>query len=88
MTIVGRDGTPIRHPRQTLQRAVDRPAAFPALAKKPEAGRQVVPELLRDVGEPLPAVWAHSTPRIAMSSWPAAASPRRRFTGSARRIGE
>jgi hypothetical protein len=31
----------------------------PEPAKKPQAVRQVLPELLRDLGDPFPAVWAH-----------------------------
>jgi transposase len=60
ITIVGRDGTPIRHPRQRFgQRSIDYRHYLPELAKKPQAVRQVLPELLRDLGEPFPAVWAH-----------------------------
>src|SRR5262249_39021343 len=32
---------------------------LPELAKKPQAVRQVLPELLHDLGDPFPAVWAH-----------------------------
>jgi transposase len=60
ITIVGRDGTPIRHPRKRFgQRAIDYRHYLPELAKKPQAVRQVLPELLRDLGDPFPAVWAH-----------------------------
>ena len=60
ITIVGRDGTPIRHPRKRFgQRSIDYRHYFPELAKKPQAVRQVLPELLRDLGDPFPAVWAH-----------------------------
>lgn len=60
VTIVGRDGTPIRHPRKCVgQRSIDYRHYLPELAKKPQAVRQVLPELLRDLGDPFPAVWAH-----------------------------
>jgi transposase len=60
VTIVGRDGTPIRHPRKRFgQRSIDYRHYLPELAKKPQAVRQVLPELLRDLGDPFPAVWAH-----------------------------
>jgi transposase len=59
ITIVGRDGTPIRHPRKRFgQRSIDYRHYVPELAKKPQAVRQVLPELLRDLGDPFPAVWA------------------------------
>jgi hypothetical protein len=58
VTIVGRDGTPIRHPRKRFgQRSIDYRHYVPELAKKPQAVRQVLPELLRDLGDPFPAVW-------------------------------
>jgi transposase len=60
ITIVGRDGIPIRHPRKRFgQRSIDYRHYLPELAKKPQAVRQVLPELLRDLGDPFPAVWAH-----------------------------
>ena len=60
ITIVGRDGTPIRHPRKRFgQRSIDYRHYLPELAKKPQAVRQVLPELLRDLGDPFPAVWAY-----------------------------
>jgi hypothetical protein len=59
VTVVGPDGTPIRHPRKRFgQRSIDYRHYLPELAKKPEAVRQVLPELLRDLGAPFPAVWA------------------------------
>jgi hypothetical protein len=59
ITLVGRDGTPIRHPRKRFgQRSIDYRHYLPELAKKPQAVRQVLPELLRDLGDPFPAVWA------------------------------
>jgi hypothetical protein len=60
VTVVGRDDTAIAHPRQRVgQRSIDYRHYLPELAKKPQAVRQVLPELLRDLGEPFPAVWAH-----------------------------
>lgn len=59
VTIVGRDGTPIVHPRRRFgERAIDYRHYLPELARKPQAVRQVLPDLLRDLGEPFPAVWA------------------------------
>ena len=59
ITIVGRDGTPIHHPRKRFgQRSIDYRHYWPELAKKPQAVRQVLPDLLRDLGDPFPAVWA------------------------------
>jgi hypothetical protein len=59
VTIVGRDGTQIGHPRQRFgQRSIDYRHYLPELARKPQAVRQVLPDLLRDLGEPFPAVWA------------------------------
>lgn len=59
ITIVGRDGTLIRHPRKRFgQRSIDDRHYLPELVKKPQAVRQVLPELLRDLGDPFPAVWA------------------------------
>jgi transposase len=60
ITIVGRDGTPIGHPRlRGGQRSIDYRHYLPELARKPQAVRQVLPELLRDLGDPFPAIWAH-----------------------------
>ena len=59
VTIVGRDGTPIRHPRKRFgERSIDYRHYLPELTKKPQAVRQVLPDLLRDLGQPFPAVWA------------------------------
>jgi transposase len=59
VTIVGRDGTRIPHPRlRGGQRSIDYRHYLPELATKPQAVRQVLPELLRDLGAPFPAVWA------------------------------
>jgi transposase len=58
VTIVGRDGTCIGHPRKRFgQRSIDYRHYLPELARKPQAVRQVLPELLRDLGAPFPAVW-------------------------------
>lgn len=60
ITIIGRDGTAIGHPRLRFgQRSIDYRHYLPELARKPQAVRQVLPELLRDLGDPFPAVWAH-----------------------------
>jgi len=60
VTIVGKDGTRIRHPRKRFgQRSIDYRHYLPELARKPQAVRQVLPDLLRDLGDPFPAVWAH-----------------------------
>ena len=59
VTIVGRDGTRIAHPRKRFgQRSIDYRHYLPELARKPQAVRQVLPDLLRDLGDPFPAVWA------------------------------
>ncbi|MBA3949893.1 MAG: IS21 family transposase [Acidobacteria bacterium] len=60
VTIVGRDGTGICHPRKRFgERAIDYRHYLPELARKPQAVRQVLPDLLRDLGAPFPAVWDH-----------------------------
>jgi transposase len=60
VTIVGKDGTRIRHPRKRFgQRSIDYRHYLPELARKPQAVRQVLPDLLRDLGGPFPAVWEH-----------------------------
>ncbi len=59
VTIVGRDGVSIRHPRKRFgERAIDYRHYLSELAHKPQAVRQVLPELLRDLGAPFPLVWA------------------------------
>jgi transposase len=58
VTIVGRDGTRIRHPRKRFgERSIDYRHYLPELARKPQAVRQVLPDLLRDLGAPFPAAW-------------------------------
>jgi len=58
VTIIGRDGTPIAHPRRRFgQRSIDYRPYVSELARKPQAVRQVLPDLLRDLGVPFPAVW-------------------------------
>ena len=60
VTIVGREGTRITHPRKRVgQRSIDYRHYLPQLARKPQAVRQVLPELLRDLGAPFSAVWDH-----------------------------
>lgn len=60
VTIVGRTGTRIVHPRKRFgQRSIDYRHYLPELARKPQAVRQVLPDLLRDLGAPFPAVWEH-----------------------------
>ena len=58
VTIIGREGTRIRHPRLRFgQRSIDYRHYLSELARKPQAVRQVLPELLRDLGDPFPAIW-------------------------------
>lgn len=58
VTVVGAEGTLVRHPRKRFgERAIDYRHYLPELARKPQAVRQVLPDLLRDLGEPFPAVW-------------------------------
>jgi len=60
VTVVGADGQRIRHPRRRFgQRSIDYRHYLPMLAQKPQAVRQVLPELLRDLGAPFPDVWDH-----------------------------
>jgi transposase len=60
ITVVGREGTRVRHPRKRFgERSIDYRHYLPELARKPQAVRQVLPDLLRDLGEPFPAVWDH-----------------------------
>ncbi len=58
VTIVGRDGTHVRHPRKRFgERSIDYRHHLIELARKPQAVRQVLPDLLRDLGAPFPAIW-------------------------------
>jgi transposase len=58
VTVVGGDGTRIRHPRKRFgERSIDYRHYLPELARKPQAVRQVLPDLLHDLGAPFPAVW-------------------------------
>ena len=58
VTIIGREGTRILHPRLRFgQRSIDYRHYLSELARKPQAVRQVLPELLRDLGNPFPAIW-------------------------------
>ena len=60
ITIVGADGRRILHPRLRFgQRSIDYRHYLPMLAQKPQAVRQVLPDLLRDLGAPFPTVWDH-----------------------------
>ena len=58
VTIVGRDATRVTHPRLRFgARSIDYRHYLPELARKPQAVRQVLPDLLRDLGAPFPLVW-------------------------------
>jgi hypothetical protein len=58
VTIVGRDGTLVHHPRKRFgERSIDYRHYLAELARKPQAVRQVLPDLLRDLGAPFPAIW-------------------------------
>jgi transposase len=58
VTIVGREGTPVCHPRKRFgERSIDYRHYLPELARKPQAVRQVLPDLLRDLGAPFPLLW-------------------------------
>jgi transposase len=60
VTIIGKDGTRIQHPRKRFgERSIDYRHYLPELARKPQAVRQVLPDLLRVLGAPFPAVWDH-----------------------------
>ncbi len=60
VTIVGRDGTRVQHPRKRFgERSIDYRHYLAEFARKPQAVRQVLPELLRDLGDPFPTVWDH-----------------------------
>jgi transposase len=56
--VVGRGEVIARHPRlRSGQRSIDYRHYVPELAKKPQALRQVAPELVRDLGAPFDAAW-------------------------------
>ena len=58
--LVGRDGPAqsVRHPRLRFgQRSIDYRHFLRELSHKPQAVRQVITELLRDLGDPFPLVW-------------------------------
>lgn len=58
VTIVGRDGTHVQHPRKRFgERSIDYRHYLAELARKPQAVRQVLPDLLGDLGAPFPAIW-------------------------------
>ena len=58
VTIVGRDGTHVQHPRKRFgQRSIDYRHYLAELARKPQAVRQVLPDLLRDLGVPFSTIW-------------------------------
>jgi transposase len=57
--IVGPAGLRVSHARKRFgQRSIDYRHYLRELAHKPQAVRQVLPELLRDLGAPFPAAWA------------------------------
>jgi len=58
VTIVGRDGAQVQHPRKRFgERSIDYRHYLTELARKPQAVRQVLPDLLRDLGAPFLAIW-------------------------------
>jgi hypothetical protein len=58
VTIVGPDGRDVAHRRKRFgARSIDYRHYLPELARKPQAVRQVLPDLLRDLGAPFPLVW-------------------------------
>ena len=55
---VGKGELLARHPRLRFgQRSIDYRHYLPELSKKPQALRQVAPELMRDLGEPFGSAW-------------------------------
>lgn len=62
VTFVGPTGERVVHGRKRFgERSIDYRHFLRTLATKPQAVRQVLPELLRDVGSPFPAVWDQLT---------------------------
>ena len=60
LEILGPGGPAIAHARQRFGgRAIDYRHYLRTRSQKPQAVRQVLPDLLRDLGTPFPAVWAH-----------------------------
>jgi transposase len=58
VAIVGRNSSEVQHPRVRFgQRSIDYRHYLPELAKKPQALRQVAPELMRDLGVPFSTAW-------------------------------
>ncbi len=58
VTIIGRDGLMVQHPRKRFgERSIDYRHYLAELARKPQTVRQVLPDLLRDLGAPFPAIW-------------------------------
>lgn len=59
VTIIGRCGAEVIHPRMRFgQRSIDYRHYLAELAKKPQALRQVAPELMRDLGAPFTTAWS------------------------------
>jgi hypothetical protein len=90
-TTVGRDGICVTHPRKRFgQRSIDYRHYLSELARKPQAVRQVLPDLLRNLGAPFPAIWdqlsaAHG-PREAARRSPRPGHSRVSCSASSRRI--
>jgi len=56
--ILGPGGRRIPHPRRRFgERSIDYRHYLRTLSQKPQAVRQVLPDLLRDLGAPFPVVW-------------------------------
>jgi transposase len=59
VAIIGRSGAEVLHPRMRFgQRSIDYRHYLAELAKKPQALRQVAPELMRDLGAPFTTAWS------------------------------